>query len=221
LREAVVRLGLKQVGAIVQQIKLVNGMVRPEKNRFDIQRFWQHSVGVAIIADKLYVEKRVLLPEAIPFDHYWIGGLLHDVGKLVMGFFFWDTFAGVLKRMNTPKTPFHWAEVRLGNPITHEQIGQFVLTRAKAESEIVEVVGCHNSIGRRPNGLTCLIHVADNLCKDLGLGYLEKERAVYSPSVLDALQVREEDLEKLKDAVGGPMVDEIEDLVGRCAEEGN
>ena len=221
LREAVVRLGLKQVGAIVQQIKLINGMVRPEKNPFKMRRFWEHSVGVAVIADKLYVEKLLPLQEAIPVDRYWISGLLHDIGKLVMGFFFWDAYETVLKRMTTPKTPFYWAEARLGNAITHEYIGQLMLARAKAEPEIIEAVGNHNSVGRRPNSLVCLIHVADNLCKDLGMGYLEKERAVYSPPVLDALQVSDEDMGELKESMRERMTDEIEDLVNLCLGKGN
>ena len=62
--------------------------------------------------------------------------------------------------------------------------------------------------------------MADNLCKDLGLGYLEKEQAVYSPSVLDALQVSEEDMGRLKEEMGERMADEIEDLVNLCLGKG-
>lgn len=216
LREAVVRLGLKQVGAVAQQVKLINILVKPDDSPFNLRRFWEHSVGVAVIADKLYVEKLLPLEDSIAVDKYWIGALLHDVGKLLMGFFFWDSFDTVLKRMNTPKTPFHWAENRLKNAITHEYIGRMVMLRAKADPDVVEVVGKHNNTGPKPNSLICLVHVADNLCKDLGMGYLERERAVYSPSVLTALNMTEEDMEKLKQTVGEKVVEEIEDLVNLC-----
>jgi len=216
LREAVVRLGLKQVGAIAQQLKLINNLIKPENNSFDINRFWRHSVGCAVIADKLYVEKLLPLKESIAVDKYWIGALLHDIGKLVMGFFFWDAFSAILKRMSTPKTPFHWAEARLDVIVTHEYITRIVLTRAKADPDVIEAVAAHNSVGRRPNDLICLLHVADNLCKDLGMGYLEKERAVYSPAVLSALEMTEEQMEELIASVGEKMADEIEDLVTLC-----
>jgi HD-like signal output (HDOD) protein len=216
LREAIVRLGLKQVGAIAQQIKLINSLVKPENSPFNVRRFWVHSVGCAVIADKLYVEKLVQLQDPVPVDHYWIGAVLHDVGKLVMGFFFWDAFEAILQRMNTPKTPFHWAEARLGNAVTHEYLGQLMLLRAKADPEIVELVKGHNNVGRKPSPLVCLVNVADNLCKDLGLGYLEKEQGVYSPAVLAGVGLSEEQLQILKDTMGQKMTDEVEDLVGLC-----
>ena len=216
LRESVVRLGLKQVGAIAQQVKLINILAKPDDSPFDLRRFWEHSVGVAVIANRLYVEKLLPLKDSIGVDKYWIGALLHDVGKLVMGFFFWDSFDTVLQRMNTPKTPFHWAESRLKNAITHEYIGRMVMLRSRVDPDVVEVVGKHNNTGPKPNSLICLVHIADNLCKDLGMGYLEKERAVYSPSVLAALNMTEEDMEKLRDGVGEKMVEEIEELVNLC-----
>ena len=35
--------------------------------------------------------------------------------------------------------------------------------------------------------LSALVHLANNMCKDLGLGYSAKEKGVYSPAVLEAL----------------------------------
>ena len=217
LKEAIMRLGLKQVGAIAQQILLINCMVKPEDSEFDLRRFWKHSVGCAHIADRLYTEKHVRLAAPVAFEQYWVGALLHDIGKLVLGFFFWDHFEDVVKRMTSPRTPFYWAEKRLGAAVTHEHAGELLMLRIKADQRVTEIVGGHNNVGRGPGPLVCLIHVADNLCKDLGLGYLPQERGVYSKSVLDALQTSEEELEKLMSALGKEMVAEIEDLVARCS----
>lgn len=78
LKEAIVRLGLKQVGAIAQQIKLINALVRPEDSHFDLRRFWEHSVGCAYIADKLCTRKLIPLASPIEFDLYWISALRTD-----------------------------------------------------------------------------------------------------------------------------------------------
>ncbi|MEW6756352.1 MAG: HDOD domain-containing protein [Candidatus Latescibacterota bacterium] len=219
LREAVVRLGLNQVGAIVQQIALINALVQPERNPFDLRRFWEHSVACAVVADKLYVDKLVPIPETIPFDHYWIGGLLHDVGKLVMGFFFWDAFDSITKRMATPRTPFHWGEMRLGNAITHEYLSRVVLTRAKADPRIVEAVAVHDTVGRKPGALACLLHLATNLSKDLRLGYLEREEGVYSQTVLSALGISDDDVARVREQAGPQMISEARALVGLCLGE--
>ena len=73
---------------------LMTSLVKPDNNLFDIRRFWEHSVGCAIIADRLYREKLVDFRTKVEFNDYWIGALLHDAGKLVLGFFFWDHFQG-------------------------------------------------------------------------------------------------------------------------------
>ncbi len=43
--------------------------------------------------------------------------------------------------------------------------------------------------GDDPTPLTCLIHMADNLCKDLGLSYLPEEVSRYDPRVMKKAQV--------------------------------
>ena len=53
LGEAIVRLGRNKVGGIAQQIKMMNSLVKPEQSLFDLRRFWEHSVGCALVADRL------------------------------------------------------------------------------------------------------------------------------------------------------------------------
>ena len=216
LKEAIVRLGLKQVGSLAQQIKLVNAFVRPEDSAFDLRRFWEHSVGCALIAERLYTRRLIRLPEPIEFDHYWVSALLHDIGKLILGFFFWPHFEQILKKQVRPETPFHWVEARMGHAITHEYLGRVLLERAQADADVVEVVATHNNVDRHPSALVCLIHIADNLCKDLGLGYLPHERGNYSASVLATVQLTADDMDILKIALDETLVGDIRDVVNQC-----
>ena len=216
LKEAIARLGLKEVGAIAQQIRLINGLVKPESSPFDLHRFWAHSVGCAVIADRLCADKLLALPEPIPFDRYWIAALLHDLGKLVLGFFAWDYFQEVLDRMASQDMWFRQAEERLGHEVTHEYLGRLILLQANVDPELAEAVGSHNMPGRRPDPLVCLIHVADNLCRDLGLGYLSSETATYRATVLSTLRVSQEDMDGLRDRLAPDVTAHIEDLTRRC-----
>ena len=70
LREAIIRLGLKKVGVIAQQVKLMNSLVKPQDSNFDINRFWTHSLGTALIADKLYTDRLIPLRTKIEFNDY-------------------------------------------------------------------------------------------------------------------------------------------------------
>jgi HD-like signal output (HDOD) protein len=87
LQEAVVRLGVKKVGGIAQQIALINTFVRPEDSDSDLQRFWTHSVAVAMVADRLVEDSTAGLEDKVTFNDYWMAALLHDCGKVVQGFF--------------------------------------------------------------------------------------------------------------------------------------
>ena len=219
LRETIVRLGFRPVGAIAQQIKLVNSLVKLQDSPFDMPRFWKHSVGCALIADRLYRNQMIPLEGEVEFDHYWLGALLHDIGRLILGLFFWDYYESVLERMKrSNRVSFRRAEVRLGEVVNHEYLGQLLLLNAKASPELVEAVGMHHNTGGLPKPLVCLIHVADNFCNGLGLGHLPEEQEVYNRAVLNALKLNAEKVEDLKASLGAETVEEVEELVSRCLE---
>jgi HD-like signal output (HDOD) protein len=219
MKEAIVRLGFKQVGAIAQQIKLINSLIKPQDSPFDMRRFWEHSVGCALIADKIYKDKLIPLQAEVAFDQYWLGALLHDIGRLVLGFFFWDYFESVQKRMlRSNKVSFRRAETRLGDVVNHEYLGRLLMLNARAEPDLVEAVGNHHNTGGRPSPLICLIHLADNFCKHLGLGYHPEEQEVYSAAVLNTLQLDQAKLENIKTSLGEATISEIKELVNRCVQ---
>ena len=216
LQDAVVRLGMKKVGAIAQQIKLMNSLVKPRESEFDMRRFWEHSIGVALIADRLVTGHMVSLKVEISFNDYWIAGLLHDIGKLPLGLFFWNHFEEILEQMARTGCTFRQAECELGDVANHEYLGQVLLLKARVGENLVEAVGRHNSPGQSPAPLTCLLHLADNLCKELGAGYLAEEPVTYANSALNALDLKEEDVDGFKEALGQQVLDEIRELVDHC-----
>ena len=218
LQEAIVRLGRRKVGAIAHQIKLMNGLLKPDESLFDMRRFWEHSVGCALIADRLYTRGMVPLTEVLEFNDYWIAGVLHDAGKLVLGFFFWNHFEAVLSHMAQNEHSFREAEKELGDVANHEYLGQLLLIKSSVGPALVEAGGTHHTTGQAPGDLACLLHLANNICTDLGLGYAADERSVYSGAVLRALRLDMEDVRGLRETLGQPMVQEVAEVVDRCAQ---
>jgi HD-like signal output (HDOD) protein len=216
LSDIIVRLGLKKVGAIAQQIKLINSLVRPHDSRFDLRRFWEHSVGSAVIADKLYTDRLVPRRAEIAFSDYWVAALLHDVGKLVLGFFFWDWFAKVVERVEHGELGFRTAETDLGDVASHDRVGQLVLLNADMGEEAVAAVGKHHAPGKDPGPLLCLVHLANNLCKDLGLGCLPGDHGDYDEGVLEAFGIDNDGVGKLRETLGQGMVGQVKALVEQC-----
>lgn len=218
LHDAIVRLGRRKLGSVALQIKLINSLIKPEESGFDLRRFWIHSVGTAHIADKLFQGQMVRIDteEVDVEQHYWVAALLHDIGKLILGFFFWEHFERLSSMSSAADLQFHDAEERLGDLVNHEQLGQLLLMRARMAETLVKCVGGHHDPGTVPDGLMALVHVADNLCKDLGLGYGADESGLYDSNVLRVLGLNQEGIIELRQSLEGETVEEIMDIVERC-----
>ena len=213
LQEALVRLGVKKVGAIAQQIALINTFVRPEDSEFDIQRFWIHAVGCAMVADRIHDD--LGLEDEVSFNDYWIAALLHDCGKVVQGFFFPDWYERITRTMDA-KTSFHQAEEDLGGAISHEWIGELLMRKSDMPSELMRAVGLHHVIGEKPSKLTALIHVADAVANSMGLGLMEDGAVDFDRTALAALKLKREDGRKMSTNYASLIKTEVQRLVKEC-----
>lgn len=216
LTEIITRLGMRKVAAIAQQIKVINGLVRPAGSGFDLRRFWTHSVATATVADRLCERRLVSFGGSVSFTEYWIAALLHDVGKLVLGFFFWDWFARVMDYAPLCDHQFREAEAYLGDVVDHERIGCLLALNADLGETLANTIAMHHTVGDSPGPLLCLVHLADNLSKDLGLGYSEAATGHYEPAVLDACGLSADRLEAVRRNVGQNLAESVGTLVDDC-----
>jgi HD-like signal output (HDOD) protein len=216
LKEIITRLGVKKVGAIAQQVKMINGLVKPEDSEFELRRFWEHSVATAMIADKLCVEKKLRLAGGeLEFSDYWIGSLLHDIGKLVLGFFFWDWMTRLLGHRRNKNVSFRQAEIDMGDVAGHQRLGQLLLINADMGPEVVGVVGHHHDL-HETTDLECLVHLADNLAKAVGLGCLLGEEPESDEKAMAQVGVSAAALERIKEDLEASTVEEIRTVVAQC-----
>ena len=216
LHNAILRLGLQQVSAIAQQIKLMNSLVKPEESLFDLRRFWEHSVACAVVADRLYKGSMLPLTDDLQFNDYWIGALLHDVGKLVLGFFFWEHFQELITAMAASGTTFREVEKATGDVANHELLGRLLLVKSGVGEQLVTAVATHHTAGAQPSDLVCLVHLANELSKELGFGYLQDEPRLYAAEVLHKLGLDTGDVVSLRERLGADLPNEIRALVDRC-----
>ena len=219
LKEAIVRLGLKKAGAIAQQVKMMNTFIKPEDSMFDLRRFWEHSIGCAMLSEKICTENLIPMKSEIPFDTYWITGILHDIGKMILGFFFWDHFQNVVSKMAEDEggmLSFRDAEAQLGDMAHHEHVGQLLLMKSNVRKELVEAVSSHHRAEESSSELSCLLNLVNNMSKDLGLGYLPEEKGMYEEPVLNGLQISLQDIEALREKLNEEVVPAIKQVVELC-----
>ena len=216
LKEIITRLGVKKVGAIAQQVKMINSLVKPDASDFDLKRFWEHSVGTAIITDKLVTDRLIRLRTPLEFNDYWVGALLHDVGKLVLGFFFWDWMARILAHRSDKGITFRQAEIDLGDVAGHQRVGQLMLLNSDMGEDTVAAVARHHDLADGDSEVLSLLHVADNLSKAVGLGMIGGEEAVFDAGALSRLGLSEARVAELAEELKRDMVQEIKSVVANC-----
>jgi len=150
---AVAYLGLDTLGALVLGHGVFKSGVTTGIEGFSLERLWQHSLDAAATARTVALCQK--LPQA-KADEAFLGGMLHDVGKVV----FASRFSV------TDNSPASVDDALAQMEAYHAEVGAYLLGLWGFPNSIVEAVAFHDSPSRATgNGLslTKLIHIADRL----------------------------------------------------------
>jgi HD-like signal output (HDOD) protein len=167
VRDALVRLGTKRLHDIIIATTISPLIRRPVKG-YDLPpgELWKHSVAVAVGTEQLALALRLK-----PTAHAFTSGLLHDIGKIVLGVFLDVDASTILELAYEEKLSFDMAEEAVLG-VNHAEVGSVLLANWNLPHCIVEATRCHH----RPELLDGdsivaeLVHVADALCMMAGIG---------------------------------------------------
>ena len=150
LSNAITFLGSTIIRNLILQISLVRmfTLADDEIPDFSINIFWEHSLGTAYFTNALV--QRLNLP---PNDDYYISGLLHDIGKLVIYQFYPQDFKKIVKKqLETGLVDYEAEEEVLG--VAHQDVGTFLAEKWNFKKEIVASIRDHHkalpSMGLHP-----------------------------------------------------------------------
>ena len=87
---------------------------------------------------------------------------------------------------------------------------------AKIGKRLAFAVGYHHRPGEQLLGLSCIIHMANNLCKDLNVGYPKLGKAAYDAGVLNRLRLSSSDVAKLRASLAEDIRDKVKRLMSLC-----
>ncbi len=154
---AVSVIGLRQIRELVLVTSVVRAFEGIPTGIVNMTTFWEHSVAVGILARSLGEKARIASA-----DSFYIPGLLHDIGRLVMyvklpGL----THELLLEREVSGTLMFQLERNLLG--YSHTEIGARLLESWKLPQSIWEPVATHHnpaSSGEFSNA-ACAIHIAD------------------------------------------------------------
>ncbi len=147
LERAVVVMGLNLLRDIALSIAIFSLYKGLKVNRsFDMVGFWGHTLKTGYAA-------RVLADQFDPFhkDVLYIGGLLHDIGKLVLLKVLQEDYILVLEKSKQEEKPLVEVEKHLLG-FTHADMGGKLLDIWKLPESVVGMVQLHHLDGHSLNG---------------------------------------------------------------------
>ncbi len=173
VKEAVVRLGFRETNNLLACLALIDMSPEHRKNYgFSRDEFWLHSLGVALIAEKLCKDSGHVKPELA-----FISGLIHDLGKIPLDNNFEMLFPKLLEETTNSVTSFYKIETKLMN-FTHSELGHYLTTKWNFPSSICLAILNHHKPGHILDCPTPMdriiqesVYVADVLAKAMNIGH--------------------------------------------------
>lgn len=165
LANAITFLGTQTLRNLILQISMVRLFPFDEKEipEFNANTFWEHSLGTGFFTSILV--KKLDLP---PNDDYYIGGLLHDLGKLVVYQFYPEKFKEiVLKQINEGIVDIAAEEEVMG--VNHADIGDFLAEKWKFKPAVVAAIRDHHKDLKAPSVHVAVTRIANLFSKAAGL----------------------------------------------------
>lgn len=164
---AVVILGFNTVRNLALSAFIFDAFKKGKAKEFDLEGFWQYSIGTAISASA--VAKKTGLWQD---EEAFMAGLLHGVGKIIMNQFMPDDLSRVVQQVKAKDCLFSEAERDLLG-YNHTEVGGALLEKWNLPEAIVDAVGHAETplAATKAQDLAIVLHVADILTRSLLIGF--------------------------------------------------
>jgi putative nucleotidyltransferase with HDIG domain len=164
---AIILIGFNSMKSLVMAASLKD--IHRKSGLFE-QRHWEHSLGVSIAASMLASETKMLMPEEA-----LIGGLIHDLGKVVMNNSLPDQYSVVIDRAYEENITSIAAEDEIFG-FNHCNVGGLIARKWKLPKNLESVIEYHHAAQYPPFEDSCyetlcqIVQVSDAMCLHLGIG---------------------------------------------------
>lgn len=168
LTSAVTLLGYYEIKNIVMSLTFIDLFKYSKLNQFiNPVDYWKHSIGTATIARRIGIALGTT-----GLENYYLGGLLHDIGKLAAYLYFTIDYGKALHYAKHHNCPLLEAEeITLG--INHQVIGEMIAEKWNLPQDIRNVIQYHHTgiVKGKFEPQTAVVHLANISSKILTMGY--------------------------------------------------
>lgn len=151
---------------------------------------WEHSFGAGLAARIIAARTRLINEEEA-----FLGGLFHDIGKIVMDIMDNQQFQTIMQICYNDKTSFLEAEQQVYN-YDHTQVGALVIKKWNFPEMLMKAVAEHHHFrfGQDEDPyqikLTCVVGLANLFCHKCGIGVREPDESLELHNSIPALHLK-------------------------------
>jgi putative nucleotidyltransferase with HDIG domain len=167
LQRAIVILGFNTIKNLVFATSVFDMFRGVETTgNFDKKSFWMHCIGCAVSSRVIAEAADLRNP-----DEVFTGGLLHDIGKLVVAVQYPEKFSAVINEVQKTGVPMVEAERKIFG-FDHTQVGSALAVQWRFPLDTAQMIGSHHlgdgAVPQRKD--IAAVHIGNILCMALGLG---------------------------------------------------
>ncbi|WP_322806364.1 HDOD domain-containing protein [Thermanaerothrix sp.] len=196
LHAAIMRLGFKRIKTLVMGAAVSNQLNRGLPGyRLGPGQLWNHAVASATLAQ--WLAHRFNYPNP---EEAYIGGLLHDIGKLLLDQYLLLDYQSFLDMVHTKKTLLWQAEETLIG-LNHAQVGGMMAEKWSFPSVLVEAIRYHHapSLSFEHPRLAAIVNLASAIATRDTIGITDPYGDIPHPEALAILHLSTADYERLRD----------------------
>ncbi len=164
---AIVILGFNTIKSIVLSTSIFDAFKKnPGVSTFNREAFWTHSIACGAAAKTLAKHAGFTV-----LEEFFIAGLLHDVGKIVIDQYLHEEFLRITETCTDRSILMLEAELEvLGT--THAELGSWLCQKWNLAKGLVECLACHHNppVASENPKHVAIIHLSDILVRALQLG---------------------------------------------------
>lgn len=199
VKQAVALAGLNQVRCALLGVMMRDYLPNGSKKTLEAgKQLWGHSLMTAVMA-QLLAQKS--FPELQ--DTAFVGGLLHDIGKIVIQDVFPDSVAEIIALQEEARSNSLEAEQNVVD-VNHCLVGKMLAEHWNLPEPLLDCIWLHHHQPEVPNmasahrELIWIVALANILAADMLMVPRGNWRAGVQESLLTALKLRESDLEAIR-----------------------
>jgi HD-like signal output (HDOD) protein len=203
---AIIMLGINTIKNLALSTAVLGNMRKGSSFKtLNVDGFWRHSIGVG--ATSKLIATKIGIP-ANRTEEYFIGGLLHDIGKIPLNVIFEEEYLRAIQQADMHKSQLIEMEKELIG-ITHCEVGKMIGEKWRLTDETYECILYHhdpNMASEKNFKLVSSVYIANIYCNLNEVGFSgNRYTKKIEDYLLSSVGVTEEYLDEIFESISAEI----------------